>query len=424
LKNEKTISVVIVSWNRPQSLRSLLFSMRYQHYRRFEVIVVARENPADIYPELANVENIKFVPVHEQNISAARNAGIAVSAGEIVAFCDDDAIPEPTWLAHLCAPFADEKIGAAGGFVRGRNGFSFQWRARTIDRLGEHTELDVDLRHPTIHYGNSQTGIKTEGTNCAFRKSALIALGGFDDNFRYYLDETDLNFRLGCAGWATAIVPLAQVQHKYAPSGTRHENRAPKDLFEIGASKAYFLNKHADAAELEPTLQAFMNVQRRRLINFMVAGLLEPRDVKTIFNTLTAGAINGRARTVAHVLKMEIEDTTIFQAFRPEPAEIIGRALVGRPRFWRANRYKAAKMAAKGVPVTCFQLSRTTLFHQASFHPDGYWIHTGGIYGKSQRTQRLFQRNSINRRVQSEIDDLSVIRPLDKTPDSSEHHAV
>ncbi|MCB2152739.1 MAG: glycosyltransferase, partial [Rhodobacteraceae bacterium] len=59
----------------------------------------------------------------------ARNLGLAAAAGEIVAFIDDDAVPEPRWLARLTAPFADPGIAAAGGFVVGRNGISFQWRA-------------------------------------------------------------------------------------------------------------------------------------------------------------------------------------------------------------------------------------------------------------------------------------------------------
>ncbi|MCB2123539.1 MAG: glycosyltransferase, partial [Rhodobacteraceae bacterium] len=66
----------------------------------------------------------------------ARNLGLAAAAGEIVAFIDDDAVPEPRWLARLTAPFADPGIAAAGGFVVGRNGISFQWRASCADSHG------------------------------------------------------------------------------------------------------------------------------------------------------------------------------------------------------------------------------------------------------------------------------------------------
>ena len=42
----------------------------------------------------------------EANISVARNLGIMAAASEIVGFIDDDAVPEPTWLTRLTAPFA------------------------------------------------------------------------------------------------------------------------------------------------------------------------------------------------------------------------------------------------------------------------------------------------------------------------------
>jgi GT2 family glycosyltransferase len=60
--------------------------------------------------------------------------------------------------------------------------------------------------------------VKTEGTNCAFRRDVLAGLGGFDPAFRYFLDETDVNLRLAEAGARTVIVPRALVHHGSAAS--------------------------------------------------------------------------------------------------------------------------------------------------------------------------------------------------------------
>ena len=50
-----------------------------------------------------------------RGLSGARNTGIAASIAANVAFLDDDAIPEPTWLAELLAPLAEESVAVVGG---------------------------------------------------------------------------------------------------------------------------------------------------------------------------------------------------------------------------------------------------------------------------------------------------------------------
>ena len=119
------VSVVIVSRRRPALLRRCLLGLTQQDLPGFEVVVVA--DPAGI----AAVQGfaVKTVGFDEPNISAARNLGIAQAGGEVVAFIDDDAVPEPTWLSRLTVPFSDPAVIAATGFVRGRNGVSFQWKA-------------------------------------------------------------------------------------------------------------------------------------------------------------------------------------------------------------------------------------------------------------------------------------------------------
>ncbi|MCK4861063.1 MAG: glycosyltransferase family 2 protein, partial [Rhodobacteraceae bacterium] len=86
------VSLIIVSQKRPEHLLRLLQSLRHQTHDSFEVIVVTDTEPSPF------VNHVKYIPFTNANISAARNAGIAVAAGEIIAFCDDDAIPDPPWL--------------------------------------------------------------------------------------------------------------------------------------------------------------------------------------------------------------------------------------------------------------------------------------------------------------------------------------
>jgi len=404
------VSVIIVSHARPENLRRLLTSLRFVDYPSFEVIVVLQAGHQDRFSDVFGVGAIKFVVFEQANISAARNMGIACAAGRVVAFCDDDAVPESSWLRHLVAPFEGGHIGAAGGFVLGRNGISLQWGARSFDRMGSHRDLDISTEQPAILAGNAETGIKTEGTNCAFLRTALIEIGGFDDNFHYYLDETDVNYRLGLAGWKTALVPLARVHHGFAASMIRHQSRAPRSLFEIGASKSYFCQKHAAKMDIGDALTAFRATQKRRLIDFMVRGGLEPRDISDLLKTLDSGLKAGAKRTKKPGLfAPEPPD------FRPFPGNSKGMPAVGLscgPLARQKARRQARTLAAEGVPVTVFEFSRTALYHSMQFDPEGFWVQQGGVFGRSRRDSAIFQPFTFKSRLKAECARLSPVREI------------
>ena len=133
------VSVVVVSRDRPDALLRCLTGLLQVQYTPFEVVVVADQPGCSAAARWA--EQIKIVPFDRPNISEARNLGISNAAGEIIAFIDDDAVPEPSWLTHLIAPFERADVAAAGGFVRGRNGISFQWQARSVDETGATAQI-------------------------------------------------------------------------------------------------------------------------------------------------------------------------------------------------------------------------------------------------------------------------------------------
>ena len=122
-----SVSVVVVSRGRPDALDLCLTGLSQLDHPRIEVIAVTCPRGAAAVDARDDSARIKCIPFDAANISAARNAGIVAAAGDIVAFIDDDAVAEPSWLRHLTAPFDDPGIAATGGFVRGRNGIGFQW---------------------------------------------------------------------------------------------------------------------------------------------------------------------------------------------------------------------------------------------------------------------------------------------------------
>ena len=238
------VSVIALTRDRPAEFLSLLQALEQQRMRDFEVIVVGAES--DIRKHGATddfVDRVIYVQCAEQNISKSRNIGIAHARGEILAFIDDDAAPEPDWLMELIKPFEISSVGAVGGFVRGRNGVDFQWRGALIDRYGDHASLTLnDVKDTGFNDPKGELFLSTVGVNSAFRAAALRQINGFDEQFHYFLDESDVCLRLVKSGWGASIAPFAEVHHAYAESSERAANRAPRDLFQVSASRAYYLS--------------------------------------------------------------------------------------------------------------------------------------------------------------------------------------
>ncbi|MEO0389943.1 MAG: glycosyltransferase [Pseudomonadota bacterium] len=402
-----SVSVIVVSRGRPEALALCLTGVSQLQYPMFEVVVVADPDGIAAVQRSPVAASAKAVPFDQPNISAARNAGVDQAAGEVVAFIDDDAVPEPTWLTHLCTPFAQSDIAASGGYVRARNGISYQWTARRLDRLGFAHPLHLSGDTPQIVRPGDGLAVKTEGTNMAIRRNVLVDLGGFDPAFRFFLDETDVNMRLARAGYATAIVPLAQVHHGFAASERRRSDRVPRDLTEIGASWAVFQRKHTPPADHQAHTRRVRADERRRALGLMVSGLIEPQDVRRLMRSFDVGYAAGAARTLAPAALQTHATQPLFRHERAPGQHQIIAARGSQAEGARADALAAVK---SGQIVTLLLLSRSSLYHQARFHPDGYWEQIGGVFGKSVRAQPMFRPWRFAARVTAEAERITRVR--------------
>ena len=125
-----TFSIVINTLNRATLLAKTLDSLRWLKYRgAFEVIVVNGPS-TDHSQEVIDawLPSIRAARCEVANLSVSRNIGICMARGDIVAFIDDDAIPEPEWLAQLAQAYDSPLVGAAGGLVFDQTGYSYQYQ--------------------------------------------------------------------------------------------------------------------------------------------------------------------------------------------------------------------------------------------------------------------------------------------------------
>ncbi len=397
------ISVIIVSHDRPEYLRKMLACLRLQDVLGFQTIVVTN-TPNAVIP----ATGLLVIPFEQPNIAIARNIGIEAARGAFIAFCDDDALPDPGWLQKLMQPFDDPQVGGAAGFTRGSNGISRQWGAVLTDDFAN--ENRVTLTETTVFDPDPKTSPVMIGTNCAFRTSALLHIGGFDPAFAYYLDDSDISLRLSKSGWKQVILPNAQVHHSFAPSAQRSHHAVPKSLKPLGRSKAYFCRKHASARNAADILKAFKKAQHQRVEKMFLLGQLEAAKFKELMQSLDDGYIEGAALPLTKTVPQPWPTSTETPVFDLNKAKHI---VLATRKVNESIQNIISDLCKNGHRVTLLELSYSAMFMQVGFSNNGFWHHKGGQFGKIERSDPLWHKASFKEKTLSECQRLAKMRPID-----------
>jgi len=197
-----SVSVVVCTYNGAATLRDCLEGASALHYADYEVIVVD-DGSTDASAAIAAEFPVALISTENRGLSAARNAGLAAATGELVAYLDDDARPDPDWLTFLAAGFADAgHAGIGGPNLPPEDESLFGLCVANAPGGPVHVLLsDTVAEH-------------IPGCNMAFRRDALRAIDGFDEQFRVAGDDVDVCWRLQARGHTLGFHPAALVWHR------------------------------------------------------------------------------------------------------------------------------------------------------------------------------------------------------------------
>jgi GT2 family glycosyltransferase len=195
------ISVVVCSFNGSRTIGECLKAISKIRYPNFEVIVVD-DGSTDNTAAIAAQYDVKLIRTPNHGLSHARNIGWQSANGEIVAYIDDDAYPDPDWLGYLAETFRNQDYAGVGGpNIPPRDDGHIAACVANAPGGPAHVLLtDTEAEH-------------IPGCNMAFLRSALEAVGGFDTQFRTAGDDVDMCWRLQEHGWKLGFSPSAQVWH-------------------------------------------------------------------------------------------------------------------------------------------------------------------------------------------------------------------
>ncbi|MBR8830564.1 MAG: Undecaprenyl-phosphate 4-deoxy-4-formamido-L-arabinose transferase [Chroococcopsis gigantea SAG 12.99] len=212
---QPTTSVIIPVYNGEKDLPALLQCLGEQTYPRTEVEYIFIDNnstdrTAEILQETVTqwqTRGLKLITATENNIQssyAARNRGIKMAIGEILAFTDADCRPTPDWLTQLVKPFIDPRIGIVAGEIAALTGGN--WLEQYAERNHFMCQQFL-LAHPFSPYGQT--------ANLGIRKETFRAVG----LFRPYLTtggDADICWRiLRETHWQLTYAPRAIVHHRH-----------------------------------------------------------------------------------------------------------------------------------------------------------------------------------------------------------------
>ena len=214
----KTVSIVICTYGRPESLNETLASLTEQTYKDFEVILLTEKG----------------------DLSQLRDSGLRCARGDIVSFIDDDVYCPPAWLESVVKGFRVGVVGVSGptfipdSFRGKRDLFKWPW-------LGIHDWLFLEGKalipgylssSGTPSYASSRGTVFQEDCDCLYleacnisvRKKEAIEVGGFDLSFTKTSEwcEVDLSLKLSQRG-QLRFLGGASLTHKPSQEGIYKE---------------------------------------------------------------------------------------------------------------------------------------------------------------------------------------------------------
>jgi GT2 family glycosyltransferase len=212
-----SLSVIIVTRNRPQAMQMCLEHLERLETRPLETIVVDGSDNQDTHSTVTCFAGVRYVPFSNGNrkMCTQRNVGIQYARGDIVAFIDDDSMVHPEWSTWLVRGYVSDEVGGVGG--------------RIIDEYELDRELSDNSRVGTMVSGSHiriianfglDPGHKVavdhlRGCNMSFRRQVLLDIGGFDPLYNGLAlhDDTDICLRVKNAGYDLYFEPQAVVDH-------------------------------------------------------------------------------------------------------------------------------------------------------------------------------------------------------------------
>lgn len=242
LDERPLVSIVVPTQNRPHLLRDALNSVLGQQYRDWEAIVV-NDGGSDILPVLESMprdfqEKLRRVDLGtSRGPAAARNAGIRIAQGRILAFLDDDDLHSPAHLERLVLGLR----ASGAGMV-----YTAAELVEESIRRGARVEVRRQPFLPGLRFSRSLLLVRNyiPINTWGVRRECFEAVGAFDEAL-HYLEDWDFLLRLSAR---VGVHQIADVTAEYRVTGQAGDS-VTKRHSHLQAVKSLYLRHAAHGLE-------------------------------------------------------------------------------------------------------------------------------------------------------------------------------
>lgn len=241
-------SIIIVNFNGWLYLKECIGSILINNFEDYEIIVVDNGSNDKSVKNLKErfspyLNKIKIVSLRENfGPARARNEGVKVSSGRYLAFLDNDTKVHPDWINEALKCFRkDKNIGAVQCKL-------LDFDKRRLDYTGEHLG-NLGFLVPVSQYGENDQGqhdfnyeiLAAKSAGMFIRRDVFEKVGGFDEDYFIFLEETDLGWRVWLSGYKIIFCPNSIVYHYF--SGTKNivDKKFNNCLIRFHGTKNYIL---------------------------------------------------------------------------------------------------------------------------------------------------------------------------------------
>lgn len=245
MKSDKKVSVMIVTRNRADLLRKCLESLIKQTTKAYEIIVIdnnSEDNTKDIYNNFNNQIPLSYAIEKNIGASYARNKGLTLAKGDIIASIDDDCIANKEWISSIIKHFTTypNSVGVIGKSIAidKNNPYSliedvymYRWLMQTIPNLNKTCKI--------------KTGMVIDTKNAAF-KSVLIKKHKYSTDITNRItsnEDVEMGVRLFTKNQNIYFNPSMIVRHQYS---TNLKQMTVKNFWKGYIDQMLFFNKKID----------------------------------------------------------------------------------------------------------------------------------------------------------------------------------